>query len=252
MKRKPVVEYLYISTGKMAALDEGVGFTNLESDSLSLTVAPVSFQVNRSGRSRPENFLRLERLGRQLLAQSVDYRDLGATPQSWIRFETDIHWATMHRDSGPDGEDRVAVFTTTFPRPEDETTLILLGSTCHLLDRTGSVGRMGSNSNALYRLVKNPGLIDLQGHNLPRSAVDAAANLDRILTREAPRWQKEHLEGLAKIMHITGEDYYGRIVVATPLYVRVAAPKSFKSRRALKRRRKYVEKHGTVFVPGRR
>jgi hypothetical protein len=251
-RRIPVREYLYISTAKMDGLDEGPARSAVRLASLSASIPPLTAQVSSAGADlRPDHLRRIKPLEQRLRAQSRDYRDTDVVPNTWVKFSCEMRWATMHPDSGPDGPDRVAVFTTCFPQPKDETELVLLGSTCHLLDRTGSVGRMGSNSETLFEIAESPLLLTSRSGGLPTDAAESASHLSRIVSTEAPLGQLGRVEGLARVLHTIDSDYFARYVIATPLFVRICQPTSKESRRLAVQRKKFIDKHGVEFKPGR-
>lgn len=250
-KRRNIEEYLYISVGKMAGIDIWPTSVLMTDASVSLGVDVAKLQLGgRTSDERPAHMKYLNQIRPKLEARAYDYRDPMVEVGNWVMFKTTMHWATMHPDSGRDGEDQVAVFVTPYPQPVGGDDLILLGSTCHLTDRTGSVGRMGSTSDTLYEIASSPDLLTRPCHGLDWDAAEAACHLDRIVTEEGPRWQVQQVEGFACVLHVVDSVNVTRSVVATPLYVKLVDPTSYRSRRLARKRRKYIEKHGVGFIPG--
>lgn len=250
-QRRNLEEYLYISVGKMTGIDARPAPMQMTDATVSLGVDAAKLQLGgRTSDERPVHMRYLNQIRPKLEARAYDYRDPMVEVGSWVRFKTTMHWATMHPDSGRDGEDQVAVFVTPYPQPVGGDDLILLGSTCHLTDRTGSVGRMGSNSDTLYEIASTRDLVTGPCRGLDWDTTEAACHLDRIVTEEGPRWQAQQVEGFARVLHVVDSVYVTRSVVATPLYVKLVDPTSFKSRRLARKRRKYIEKHGVEFIPG--
>lgn len=250
-KRRNLEEYLYISVGKMTGIDAGPTLVPMTDASISLGVDAAKLQLGgRTSDERPAHMKYLNQIRPKVEARAYDYRDPMVEVGGWVAFRTTMHWATMHPDSGPDGDDQVAVFVTPYPQPVGGDDLILLGSTCHLTDRTGSVGRMGSTSDTLYKIASSPDLVTRPRNRLDWDAAEAACHLNRIVTREGPRWQAQQVEGIANVLHVVDSVNVTRSVVATPLYVKLVDPTSFRSRRLARKRRKYIEKHGVEFVPG--
>lgn len=236
----------------MAGIDAGAASMRWREATLALGAEPAKLQFGAEPNdSRPAHLRYLKQICSKILARAFDYRDPMAQKNDWIHFSANMHWATMHPDSGRDEADRVVVFVTTYPQPVGGNDLVLLGSTCHLLDRVGSVGRMGSTSDTLYELASDEGLIDRRSAGLSWEAAEAAVHLDRIVTDEGPRWQVQKVEGLAKVLHLIDEGNVTRTVVATPLYVRICDPASSRSRRLASKRRKHIERHGVEFIPAR-
>ncbi|SKC44930.1 hypothetical protein SAMN06309945_1093 [Okibacterium fritillariae] len=246
-RRTSVIEYLYVSKSKLEALEErGKRFSK---DAMtiglpsSLATAHASFKSTQGN----EAVARLRRL-ESAFGVIPSFEARTNAERDWVGYSGRMRWATMYRDSGRDGEDEVAVFTSANPTPPGQTRLVLLGSTQHLLTETRSVGRMGSSSDALYDLVRRPSLIDLQGVELPRSAVDAARHLSRILDDDGPRWQFAPLEGIARVLHIFDDGLAERTVIATPLFVRIGEPGGKQSRRRAARQASDVKKFGTSYM----
>lgn len=249
-QRRNIEEYLYISVGKMTGIDARSAPVQLTDASVSLGVDAAKLQLGgRTSDERPAHMRYLNQIRPKLETRAYDYRDPMVEVGNWVTFKTTMHWATMHPDSGRDGEDQVAVFVTPYPQPVGGDDLILLGSTCHLTDRTGSAGRMGSTSDTLYEIASTRDLVTRPGNGLDRDAAEAACHLDRIVTREGPRWQAQQVEGLATVLHVVDSVNVTRSVVATPLYVKLVDPRSFRSRRLARKRRKHIEKHGVEFIP---
>ncbi|WP_210602825.1 SAVMC3_10250 family protein [Brevibacterium oceani] len=252
-QRRNIEDYLYISVGKIAGIDAGPTSVQVAADvsfSLGIDAAKLQFGGHAID-ERPVHMKYLEQIRPILEACAYSYRDPMVEIGDWVKFKTTMHWATMHPDSGRDGEDRVVVFVTPYPQPEGGDDLILLGSTCHLTDRTGSVGRMGSNSDTLYEIASSPDLDTRPCCGLDSNAAEAACQLDRIVTEEGPRWQAQQVEGFARVLHVVDSINVTRSVVATPLYVKLTDPTSFRSRRLARKRRKAIEKHGVEFIPGK-
>lgn len=250
-QRRSIEEYLYISLGKMTGIDAASDSVQLTDASISLGIDVAKLQVGGAQTDqRPGHLKYLSQIRRGLEARAYDYRDPTVEIGSWVKFKTTMRWATMHPDCGREGEDQVAVFVTPYPQPIGGDDLILLGSTCHLTDRTGSVGRMGSTSDTLYEIASSTDLVTRPSRGLDWDAEEAACHLNRIVTEEGPRWQAQQVEGFARVLHVVDSVNVTRSVVATPLYVKLVDPTSFRSRRLARKRRKTIEKHGVEFVPG--
>ena len=234
---EPFSQYIYISTGKMAAIDPGETRRVGVGGALGVELPLVSVKVQTSGGvERSAEFRLLDELRKKIAPTALDFADPRLRPGDWCRFDMRMSWGTLHKDSALPGTDRVVAITgpAPWPQPMGSTELVLLGSTCHLRDRVGSAGRMGSTSNTLYDLASDTNLLKIYAPSDARGGVssewdwkmsDAAGSLTRIIDHYRPRWQRERLEGLAQILHTYPEGFVTKLVVATPLYVRrVASP----------------------------
>lgn len=50
--------------------------------------------------SRPSDLKYPNQIRPQIVSRAFDYRDRTPQKNGWARFETTLHWATMHPDSG--------------------------------------------------------------------------------------------------------------------------------------------------------
>lgn len=117
-QRRNIEKYLYISVGKMTGIDVGTTSVQMTDASVSLGVDAAKLQIGgRPSDERPAQMKYLNQIRPRLEARAYDYRDPMVEVGSWVRFKTTMHWATMHPDAGPDGEDQVAVFVTRYPQP---------------------------------------------------------------------------------------------------------------------------------------
>lgn len=233
---EPLGQYLYISTGKIAAFDPGKSRRLRPSGTLSVELPILSVQLQASGDpERSAEFRVLDELRKKITPTALDFKDPRLSSGDWCRFEMQMSWGTLHADTEPPGTDRVVAITgpAPWPRPMGSTELVLLGSTCHLRDRVGSAGWMGSTSDTLYALASNRNLLT----GLPaRSMVgesewewsmnEVAGSLTRIIEHHRPRWQQARLEGLAQVLNTCREGCITNLVVATPLYVRRLPPRT--------------------------
>jgi hypothetical protein len=239
-------QYLYISTGKMAALDPGEPRRFGATGTLSVELPILSFQLQTFRTSeRSAEFRLLDELRKRIAPTALEFTDPRLAPGDWCRFKMRMSWGTLHADSAPAGTDRVMAITgpAPWPQPMGSTELVLLGSACHLRDRVGSAGRMGSTSNTLYALASNRNLLTAPP---TRSAVgesewewimnEVAGSLTRIIDHYRPRWQQDHLEGLAQVIQACREGYVTNLVVATPLYVRRLPPRTLTAVEPARRR----------------
>lgn len=223
-------QYLYISSGKIAAFDPGKSRSLRPSGTLGVGLPILSVQLQMAGDAeRGAEFRRLDELRKKIGPTALEFADPRLAPTDWCRFEMQMSWGTLHADAEPPGAERVVAITgpAPWPQPVGSTELVLLGSTCHLRDRVGSAGRMGSTSDTLYTLASSRNLIaapptrgTVGESEWEWNMSEVAGSLTRIIDNHRPRWQQARLEGLAQVIHTCREGYVTNLVVATPLYVR--------------------------------
>lgn len=79
------------------------------------------------------------------------------------------------------------MFVAAYPQARGGNDVNLLGSTCHILDRVGSVGRTGPNSVTLYERASYEDLIDRRSGGQSWEVAGAANHRERVVTEEGPR-----------------------------------------------------------------
>ena len=164
-------------------------------------------------------------------------------PGDWIKFDLEMGWSTSHDDSDLPDLDDVVLFFGSMARERTVGTsvdLMLCGSTEHLLKKTATAGRMGSGTEWLHKIILKINNSDARGDteipdDLTRQALavprvnrpDGVARwvFDVIARHHAPR-HRARVQGLARVdLKIPEEEWFPRLVVATPLYVQDASSK---------------------------
>ena len=248
---RKIVEYLYVSLGKIEEIDIPASKKRLRVESLSIKAPMLEVEFKIADRGIDDGvFRQLAELDSRISKFALDYRDPEVKENDWIYFNCNMRWGTMHADNMGPGDDQVVVFSTGIADSVGGLELLLHGSSCHLMDRTVSVGRMGSGSSVFFDISSNPRLIDVRGVDLSWEARVTASSIPRILDWDGPPVQQSYLEGCARVVGVMqNSERFSRLIVATPLFVRFSSPKSLKSRRNARKRRRHIEKYGTEFKP---
>ncbi|MDO0933116.1 SAVMC3_10250 family protein [Streptomyces sp. DG2A-72] len=165
----------------------------------------------------------------------------------WVYFDLEMGWGTSHEDSALPDLDDVLLFCGSLPgdRTGGPATvdLMLCGATEHLLERTATVGRLGSGTRWLHNLIlKIDEQDDVGAAGIPEELTQRALSVPRInrpeqIARDVFRIAQKHhsplqrarVQGLARVnFNLPNGEWTSRLIMATPLYVQYAAPKSLR------------------------
>lgn len=185
---------------------------------------------------------KLRRVRRQIEREASHFYAPDLAPGGWIFFDLEMGWSTTHDDSDLPDLDDVLIFYGTLPHGRGHVTtpvdLMLCGSTEHLLQKTAAAGGMGSGTGWLHKLILKINDADARGDTeIPEELKSLAQVVPRdrlveqvvrsvfdvIARHHAPR-HRARVQGLAQVnLHVSGQEWLPRLIVATPLYVQDAS-----------------------------
>ncbi|WP_369075295.1 SAVMC3_10250 family protein [Streptomyces calidiresistens] len=230
---------------------------------LNLQVTTVGLEPGAPLTPTEAELKRLRKVQRHLEKEVSHFHAPHLRTGEWIYFDLEMGWGTSHEDSTLPDLDDVLLFCGSLPgdRTGGRTTvdLMLCGSTEHLLERTATVGRMGSGSKWLYHLIHKINDRDRAGDTgIPEELTLRALSTSRInrpeqIARDVFRIAQKHhdplqrsrVQGLARVdLNLPNGEWSSRLIMATPLYIQYASRKPMRWVTRLRLHRDLCRRYG--------